>query len=169
MKLTATKGSRGGINLGEVKPLSRVATLCDLMDYSLPGSSVCGIFQATVLKWIAISFSRGSSRPRDRTQVSHIVDRRFTIWATMVVTSNSFCWHITCLREKDPLRPWQRHGERSSRISSALAPLWSTYWIDNSVWCTFPELFCRCDNPPTKWKMLTIWWRWADGPRRTGA
>ena len=54
-------------------------TLCDLMDCSLPGSSVHGIFQATVLEWIAISFSRGSSQPRDRTRVSHIVDRRFTI------------------------------------------------------------------------------------------
>ena len=36
-------------------------TLCDPMDCSLPGSSVHGIFQAIVLKWIAISFSRGSS------------------------------------------------------------------------------------------------------------
>ena len=54
-------------------------TLCEPMDYSLPGSSVRGIFQAIVLESIAISFSRGSSQPRDRTQVSHIVDRRFTI------------------------------------------------------------------------------------------
>ena len=38
------------------------------MDYSLPGSSVHGIFQARVLEWVAISFSRGSSQPRDRTQ-----------------------------------------------------------------------------------------------------
>ena len=45
------------------------------MDCSLPGSSVHGIFQAIVLECIAISFSRGSSRPRDQTQVSHIVDR----------------------------------------------------------------------------------------------
>ena len=52
------------------------------MDCSLPGSSVHGIFQAIVLGWIAISFSRGSSRLRDRTQVSRIVDRRFTSWAT---------------------------------------------------------------------------------------
>ena len=50
------------------------------MDCSLPGSSVHGIFQARVLEWIAISFSRGSSRPRVRTQVSHIVDRHFTVW-----------------------------------------------------------------------------------------
>ena len=63
-------------------------TFCDPMDYSLPGSSVHGIFQAfqaIVLEWIAISFSRGSSRPRDQTRVSHIVDRRLTVWATRKV------------------------------------------------------------------------------------
>ena len=60
-------------------------TLCDPMDCYLPGSSVHGIFHAIVLEWIAISFSRGSSPPRDRTQVSRIVDRRFTIWATREV------------------------------------------------------------------------------------
>ena len=54
-------------------------TLCNPMDCSLPGSSVHGIFQAIVLEWIAISVSRGSFQPIARTQVSHIVDRRFTI------------------------------------------------------------------------------------------
>ena len=54
-------------------------TLCDPMDSSLPSSSVHGIFQAIVLEWIAISFSRVSSQPRDRTWVSRIVDRCFTI------------------------------------------------------------------------------------------
>ena len=57
-------------------------TLCDPMDCSLLGSSVHGIFQARVLEWAAISFSRGSSWPRDRAQVSCIAGRRFTIWAT---------------------------------------------------------------------------------------
>ena len=52
-------------------------TLCDPMDCSLSGVSVHGIFQARVLEWIAISFSRGSSRPRNRTWVSHITGRRF--------------------------------------------------------------------------------------------
>ena len=60
-------------------------TLCNPMDCSLPGSSVHGIFQAIVLEWIAISFSRGSSWPRDRTRVSLIVDRRLTVWATREV------------------------------------------------------------------------------------
>ena len=53
-------------------------TLCNPMDCSLPGFSDHGIFQARVLEWIAISFSWGSSRPRDLTQVSRIVGRRFT-------------------------------------------------------------------------------------------
>ena len=57
-------------------------TLCDPMDCSLPGSSVQGIFQARILEWVAISFSRGSSQPRDRTQVSHIASRCFIILAT---------------------------------------------------------------------------------------
>ena len=57
-------------------------TLCDPMDYSPPGFSVHGIFQARVLEWVAISFSRGSSWPRDQTWVSRIAGRRFTIWAT---------------------------------------------------------------------------------------
>ena len=60
-------------------------TLCNLMGCSLPRSSVHGIFQAGVLEWVAISFSRGSSRPRTRTWVSLIVGRRFTVWATREV------------------------------------------------------------------------------------
>ena len=45
-------------------------TPCNPMDYSPPGSSVQEILQARILEWVAIPFSRGSSRPRDRTQVS---------------------------------------------------------------------------------------------------
>ena len=54
-------------------------TLCDPMDCSLPGSSVHRIFQARVLEWVASSFSRASSQPRDRTQVSCTAGRCFTI------------------------------------------------------------------------------------------
>ena len=60
-------------------------TLCDPMDCSLPGSSIYGIFQAGILEWVAISFSRRSSQPRDWTRVSHILGRRFTIWGTREV------------------------------------------------------------------------------------
>ena len=54
-------------------------TLCDSMDCSPPGSSIHGILQARVLEWVAISFSRGSSRPRDQTQVSCVAGRRFNL------------------------------------------------------------------------------------------
>ena len=56
-------------------------TLCDPMDCSLPGSSVHGVFQAWILEWVVISFSRGSSRPRDQTWVSCFAGRCFTLWA----------------------------------------------------------------------------------------
>ena len=52
-------------------------TLCNPMDYT-----VHGILQARILEWVTFSFSRGSSQPRDRTQVSHIAGRFFTSWAT---------------------------------------------------------------------------------------
>ena len=47
-----------------------------------PSSSIHGIFQARILEWVAVSFSRESSQPRDRSQVSHTVGRRFTVGAT---------------------------------------------------------------------------------------
>ena len=47
------------------------------MDDSLSGSAVHGIFQARILEWAAISFSRGSSQPRDQTQVSCVADGFF--------------------------------------------------------------------------------------------
>ena len=53
-------------------------TLCDPMDCSLPGFSIHGIFQARILEWFAISFSRGSSWPRNRTRVSWAAGRLFT-------------------------------------------------------------------------------------------
>ena len=54
-------------------------TLCDPMDCSLRGSSIHGIFQERVQEWVAISFPRVSSQPRDQTQVSRVAGRRFTV------------------------------------------------------------------------------------------
>ena len=48
---------------------------CIPIDCSLPGSSVRGILQAGILEWVAISFSRESSRPRSQTRVSCIAGR----------------------------------------------------------------------------------------------
>ena len=59
-------------------------TFCDPTGCSLLGSSIHGIFQTRELEWIAISFSRGSSQPRDQTWVSRTADRCFTVWATCI-------------------------------------------------------------------------------------
>ena len=56
--------------------------ICGPHGHSLAGSSIHGIFQAKVLDWVAISFSRGSSWPKNQTRVSHTAGRCFTCWAT---------------------------------------------------------------------------------------
>ena len=63
------------------KLLQSHLTLCNPVDCSPPGFSVHGILQARVLEWVAMPSSRGSSQPKDWTQVSHIADGFFTIWS----------------------------------------------------------------------------------------
>ena len=62
--------------------LSVVSDYLRPVDGSPPSSSIHGILQARILEWVAISFSRGSSRPRDQTQVSHIAGRCFNLCTT---------------------------------------------------------------------------------------
>ena len=66
------KGNQKQYSESEVAQL--FPTLCDPMDCSLLGSSIHGIFQARILEWVAISFSRGSSQPKHQTQLSHTAD-----------------------------------------------------------------------------------------------
>ena len=72
-------------------------TLCDPTDCSPPDSSVCGTFQARILQWVAMPFSRGSSQPRDRTRVSHIAGRFLTLWATRQTTFLTLAKHFLAL------------------------------------------------------------------------
>ena len=85
----------------KVKSFSRVRLFTNPMDYSLPGSSVYGIFQARVLEWVAISFSRRSSQPGDWTQVSRIVGRGFTVWGTREILRTP---HAHC--QRSGFNPW---------------------------------------------------------------
>ena len=59
-------------NMPCAKSLQSCLTLCDSMNCSPPGSSVHGILQARILEWVEVPFSRGSSWPRDQTQVSYV-------------------------------------------------------------------------------------------------
>ena len=61
----------------KVKVAQLCPAFCNRMDYTIHGA-----LQARILEWVAFPFSRGSSQPRDQTQVSHIAGRFFTSWAT---------------------------------------------------------------------------------------
>ena len=78
------------------------------MDCNLPGSSIHGIFQAKILEWVAISFSRRSSQPRDWTHISLLVGRHFTIWATKEVSQHKF--HLKTRLELTIERSYQTHS-----------------------------------------------------------
>ena len=112
---------------GQDRVAQSCLTLCDPMDCSLTGSSIHGIFQARILEWVAISFSRRSSQPRDWTWVSHIVGRCFTTWATRIAVKFgggeftrvnadigvlSLCWFI--------LGIWGSLGVRSACLMTSL-------------------------------------------------
>ena len=70
------------------KSLQSCPTLCDPMDYSLPVSSAHEIFQARILEWVAVCYSRGSSQPRDGEPMSPaLAGAFFTTRATWEVPS----------------------------------------------------------------------------------
>ena len=87
-------------------------TLCDPMDWGPPGSSLHGILQTRILECVAISFSRGSSWPRDHTLVSHNAGRRFNLWATREAQQNT--WFRTL--------EWNDLGSPYSLTTTTLPP-----------------------------------------------
>ena len=122
--------------------------LCDPMDCSLPGSSIHGIFQARVLKWVAISFSRWFSRSRDQTQVSRIVGRCFTIWATREVLFMTVALYYS-LKSGRLIPPIPFFF-----IKIALA-IWGFFVFPYKLWIFF------CSNlkfVPILWNILLVAW-----------
>ena len=76
-------------------------TPCDPMDCSQPDFSVHGVFQARKLEWVAISFSRGSSWPRDQTHISYVASTGRQIldcWATREAQANDSGGHLACFQ-----------------------------------------------------------------------
>ena len=124
-------------------------------DSFLPGSSLHGILQARILEWVAISLSRESSRPRDRTQVFRIPGRCFKLWAT----GEAEHWRIDAFE----LRCWRRllrvpwTARRSNQsIPKEISPEYALEglilnWNSNTLatWC----------EEPTHWKRLWCWER----------
>ena len=114
-----------------------VPTPCDPMDCSLPGSFVHGILQARILEWVAISFSRGSSRPRYQTRVSCIAGRFFTIWAARKA---HLCIHVFILPKTPLLSRLPHNIEQSSMCYTVglcwFVPLYLNMYSDGLYWHT---------------------------------
>ena len=112
-------------------------TLCDPMDCSLSGSSIHGIFQARVLEWIAISFSRGYSPPRNRTLVSLIAGRCFTIWATreaqLLSLHKSLC-EVTQRIYLLSSQPSWRMSVASGSIHNSSGIILGSHWAGPGLW-----------------------------------
>ena len=101
--------------------------LCNPMDCSLPGSSIHGIFQARILEWFAISFSRGSSQPGDRTQVSLLAGRYFTIWATRKTMS------FRTLEDMSLSKFWEIMKDRETWHGVENNQIWPSNW-STTIW-----------------------------------
>ena len=101
-------------------------TLCNPMDCSPKGSSVHGIFQARILEWVAISFSRGSSQPRDGTWVSCIAGRLFTTWATRESENERGGTISEVIKSQ---HPW--HGSSANRECSL--GTWNAFLLEKGI------------------------------------
>ena len=108
-------------NESESEVTQSCPTLWHPVEYSLPGSSLHGILQARILEWVAISFSRGSSQPRDWTQVSRIAGRRFNLWGTREALNSMNMW---------------LNLNATSQFSFALPNVMTLFW-------TLPSLFIQ--------------------------
>ena len=103
--------------------------LCDPVDCSPPGSSVHGILQARRLEWVATPFSRGSSQPRDRTQVSCTAGGFFTTCATRAAQN---CFYPSVI--VSPLSHFRSQPVRSSGSRLELAPQCALQELSGPQW-----------------------------------
>ena len=92
-----------------------------------PGSSVHGISQTRILEWVVISFSRGSSQPKDQTQVSRTAGRLFTVWAT-----RDFLTLYACVILTTPVSSDSRAGLGISYDTDGVAG--GLYFLYSSLW-----------------------------------
>ena len=112
------------------------------MDYSLPGSSLHGILQARVLKWVAISFSRGSSQPRDWTQVSCIPGRHFNLWATREAPLPLSPPYSICLFLSDFILVW--YSFRFIHVAATVSFIIFCGWVIHIYIYIYIYIHCCC-------------------------
>ena len=119
--------SHSGQNESESELIQSFLTLCDSMDCSPPFCFVYGIFQAGILEWVAISFSRGSSWLRNQTRVSCIAGRFFTNWAIREALI------MAAIQKSTRNKCWRGCGEKGTLLHcwwewKLVQPQWRTVW-----------------------------------------
>ena len=105
--------------------------LCNPMDYSPPTSSVPGISRARILEWVAITFSRGSSQPKDQTWLSYITGRFFTISATNYCTN-------------DPVQGYRQNTSNS--VFNSMRNKMSIFITKKLIHIILPSLVCELNG-----------------------
>ena len=136
----------------EVKVTQLCPTLCDPMDYT-----VHGILQARILQWVAFPFSRETSQPRNRSQVSHIAGGFFTSWAWTVKKAERRRIHAFELwRWRRLLRfPWTARRSNQSILKKSVLNIhwkdWCWSWNSNISTTWYEELM--------HWKRPWCWER----------
>ena len=106
---------------------------------SPPGSCVHEIFQGRILEWVAISLSRGSSQPRDQTQVSRTAGRFFTDWATREALNRHYHISIWMTNRDETDNSKCCQVEKQSKLSYIAGgnAKWDSYF---TVWCFLIKL-----------------------------
>ena len=113
-----------------------MSNFCDSMDCNPPGSSVHGILQSRILEWVAIPFSRGSSWPRDLTELFYIAGIFFNFWVTRetpltalfryhwyIIASQIYNWYIIASSGKEPTCQCKRPKR-----------CWFNPWVEKILW-----------------------------------
>ena len=126
-----TQSNQSSVPLWVVLVAQSCPPFCDPMDYSSPGSSVHGIVPARIQEWVAIPFSRGSSRPRDWTLVSCMADRFFIIWVTREAPSAPL---MSSLFPPSPPHLGPRSHHQGLSLKTLLIPI--SGWR-GSIWILF--------------------------------
>ena len=132
------------------------------MDSSLPGSSIHGIFQARILEWVAISFPRGFSQPRDQTYVSRvscIAGGFFTVWTTREAQclSPSACLslHRTLLQQFLRHLLWENMSLFPGLLQYLLSCLSAPYFVPYTPGDYYCNHFLQDE---TYWYLCSIKW-----------
>ena len=122
------------------------------MDHSLPGSSTHWILRARILEWVAISFFRESSWPRDLTRVSRIAGRCFNLWAT-----KPCCWHWVVVKESSAFVAGYQARRTDSSCSEDLNSVMAfREGVLKAVWGRGPQSMWSAYAQFLDW----LAWRW---------